>query len=175
MGLALHFHGELKFTNVRNGRERDTKRKKESFPQALAHLQALQNEFFVPPHCQRWFPLKQTRRNRLKLPHQHKCRSASSSHRSMSKIVSQSVLNVGYLAFSTQKCEPNEVERWHWVSRNANQLALNVDSSAQRWKMRENGAQSWFLALSLELLCSYIQLWLFFLLSSLVDNLFGLR
>jgi len=42
MGLALHCHGELKVANGRNGRERDTKRKKESFPQALAHLQALQ-------------------------------------------------------------------------------------------------------------------------------------
>jgi len=31
----------------------DTKRKMEPFPKALAHLQALQNEFFVPPHCQR--------------------------------------------------------------------------------------------------------------------------
>jgi len=52
MGLALHFHGELKLANGRNGRERDTRRKKESFPQALTHLQALQNEFARASHCQ---------------------------------------------------------------------------------------------------------------------------
>jgi len=53
MGLALHCHGELKLKNGRDGRERDTKRKMELFPQALALLQALQNVFFVPPKCQR--------------------------------------------------------------------------------------------------------------------------
>jgi len=42
MGLALHCHGELKLKNGRDGRERDTKRKMELFPQALALLQALQ-------------------------------------------------------------------------------------------------------------------------------------
>ena len=42
MGLALHYHGELKLKNGRDGRERDTKRKMELFPQALALLQALQ-------------------------------------------------------------------------------------------------------------------------------------
>jgi len=31
MGLALHYLGELKLANGRNGRERDTKRKKEPF------------------------------------------------------------------------------------------------------------------------------------------------
>jgi len=41
MGLALHCHGELKLANERDGRERDTKRKMELFPQALALLQAL--------------------------------------------------------------------------------------------------------------------------------------
>jgi len=58
MGLALHCHGELKLASGRNGRERDTKRKMELFPQALALLQALQNVFFVPPNCQRLFPLE---------------------------------------------------------------------------------------------------------------------
>jgi len=45
MGLALHCHGKLKLKNGRDGRdgrERDTKRKMEFFPQALALLQALQ-------------------------------------------------------------------------------------------------------------------------------------
>jgi len=42
MGLALHCHGELKLANERDGRERDTKRKMELFPQALTLLQALQ-------------------------------------------------------------------------------------------------------------------------------------
>ena len=42
MGLALHCHGELKLKNGRDERERDTKRKMELFPQALALLQALQ-------------------------------------------------------------------------------------------------------------------------------------
>jgi len=42
MGLALHCHGELKLKNGRDGREKDTKRKMELFPQALALLQALQ-------------------------------------------------------------------------------------------------------------------------------------
>jgi len=85
LGLALHCHGEIKLTDGRNGRERDTKRKMELFPHALALLQALQNVFFVPPHNQRSIPLKQTKRNRLKLPHQHRCRSLSSPHRSVSK------------------------------------------------------------------------------------------
>ena len=58
MGLALHCHGELKLTNGRNRRERDTKRMMELFLQALAHLQALQNEFSCASHCLRWFPLK---------------------------------------------------------------------------------------------------------------------
>jgi len=57
-GLAFHFHGELKLKNGRNGRERDTRRKKESFPQALTHLQALQNEFARASHCQRSFPFE---------------------------------------------------------------------------------------------------------------------
>jgi len=42
MGLALPCHGELKLANKRDGRERDTKRKMELFPQALTLLQALQ-------------------------------------------------------------------------------------------------------------------------------------
>ena len=42
MGLALHCHGELKLKNGRKGRERDTRRKMELFPRALALLQALQ-------------------------------------------------------------------------------------------------------------------------------------
>jgi len=58
MGLALHCHRELKLANGRNGRERDIKRKMELFPYALTLLQALQNVFFVPPNCQRSFPLK---------------------------------------------------------------------------------------------------------------------
>jgi len=50
IGLALPCYGDLKLTN---GRERDTKRKKESFPQALAHLLSLQNEFAHASHYQR--------------------------------------------------------------------------------------------------------------------------
>jgi len=42
MDLALHCHGELKLTNGRNERERDIKRNKELFPQALTHLQKMQ-------------------------------------------------------------------------------------------------------------------------------------
>jgi len=36
----------------------DTKRKKESFPQTLAHLQALQNEFSHASHVQRYLPFE---------------------------------------------------------------------------------------------------------------------
>jgi len=38
MDLALHCQGELKLANERDRRERDTKRKMELFPQALALL-----------------------------------------------------------------------------------------------------------------------------------------
>jgi len=49
MGLALHCHGELKLTNGIMEEKWDTKWKKKLFPQALAHFQALQNEFLAPP------------------------------------------------------------------------------------------------------------------------------
>jgi len=62
----------------------DTKRK-ESFPQALVHLQALQNEFSRASHCQRCIPLENLEEIDLILPHQHKCRLALSSHRLASK------------------------------------------------------------------------------------------
>jgi len=88
----------------------DTKRKKESFPQALAHLQALQNEFARASHCKRCFLFEQTSRNRLKLSHQHKCCSTLSPYRLASKFASQSALSIGYLALNTQKCEPNGVD-----------------------------------------------------------------
>jgi len=53
MGLALHCHRELKLKNGRDGRERDTKRKMELFPQALALLQALQMCSSCLQKCQR--------------------------------------------------------------------------------------------------------------------------
>jgi len=58
MGFALHCHGKLKLANGRNERQRDIKRKNELLPQALTHLQALQNEFARASYCQRWFPLE---------------------------------------------------------------------------------------------------------------------
>jgi len=58
----------------------DTKRKKESFPQALIHLQALQNVFFVPPHYKRCIPLENPEEIGLIFSHQHKCRLALSPH-----------------------------------------------------------------------------------------------
>jgi len=120
------------------------------------------------PNYQRCIPFEQTRRNMVKLPHQHRCRSALSPHRSTlslhrstSKIVSQLALSVGYLALSVQKCEKNDAQPWI--------LALSAE------KCERNGAQPWILLLSLEMLSSYLQIWLFFLLSSLVDHFFGLR
>ena len=108
MGLALHCHGELKLKNGRNGRERNTKRKMEPFPQALAHLQALQNVFFVPPYCQRWFPLEIPEEIGLILPHQHK-------HRSTFK-----------------KCEPISAQR----PKLRKEWSLALNSGAELWKMR---------------------------------------
>ena len=125
MGLALHCHGELKLANGRNGRERDTRRKKESFPQVLAHLQALQNEFARTSHCQRSFPPRESRRNRFNF--------ATSA---------QVPLNVVPAPLNVQKLRANQ--------------RSTLASGAQRPKNARR------MALSLELLCSSLQFWLFF-------------
>ena len=70
MGLALHCHGELKLKNGRKGRERDTRRKMELFPQALALLQALQMSSSCLQKCQRSFSPRENRRKGANLSHQ---------------------------------------------------------------------------------------------------------
>jgi len=70
MGLALHCHGELKLKNGRKGRERDTRRKMELFPRALALLQALQMCSSCLPKYQRSFSPRENRRKGANLPHQ---------------------------------------------------------------------------------------------------------
>ena len=96
MGLALHCHGDLKLRNRRMEEKGDTKRKKESFPQALPDLQALQNEFSCTFHIQKCLPFEKSIRNRLNLPHQHMCHSTLSLHRSTSNFASQLVLSVDF-------------------------------------------------------------------------------
>jgi len=62
----------------------DTKMKKESFPQALTHLKALQNDFSRASHYQRGIPFDNPEEIGLILPHQHMCSLALSPHRSTS-------------------------------------------------------------------------------------------
>jgi len=70
MGLALHCHGELKLKNGRKGRERDTKRKMELFPQALTLLKALQMCSSCLQNAKDPFSPRENRRKRANLPHQ---------------------------------------------------------------------------------------------------------
>jgi len=72
MGLALHCHGELKLKNGRDGRERDTRRKMELFPRALALLQALQMCSSCLQNAKRCGSLRENRRKRGHLTHQRK-------------------------------------------------------------------------------------------------------
>jgi len=55
MGLALHCRGERKLTNGEMEEERDTKRKKGWFPQALIDLQALPKSVFMFPTAKNSF------------------------------------------------------------------------------------------------------------------------
>ena len=99
-------------------------------------------------NCQRCIPFEKTRRNRLKLPHQHRCRSASFPHHSASKKCESISAKRWLLELSTQKCEKSGAQPWI--------LVLSAG------KCERNGAQPWILALSLEMLSSYLQFWLFF-------------
>ena len=80
-GLALHCHGELKLANERNGRERDTKRKMELFPQALALLQALQMCFRASKMPKNLFPLAKTEQKEPTCHISENWRLAEGSHR----------------------------------------------------------------------------------------------
>jgi len=56
------------------------------------------------PNCQRCIPFEKTRRNRLKLLHQHRCRSALSMHHSTSKKRVSITAQRQLLALSAKKC-----------------------------------------------------------------------
>ena len=81
MGLALHCHGELKLPNERDGRERDTKRKMELFPQALALLQALQICSLCLQNAKDLFPLAKTEEKEPTCHISENVRLAEGSHR----------------------------------------------------------------------------------------------
>jgi len=81
MGLALHCHGELKLANERDGRERDTKRKMELFPQALALLQALQMCSSCLQNAKDPFPLAKTEEKEPTCHISEHWRLAKGSHR----------------------------------------------------------------------------------------------
>jgi len=81
MGLALHCHGELKLKNGRDGRERDTKRKMELFPQALALLQALQMCSSCLQNAKDEFPFAKTEEKGVTWHISEKGRLAEGSHR----------------------------------------------------------------------------------------------
>jgi len=81
MGLALHCHGELKLKNGRDERERDTKRKMELFPQALALLQALQMCSSCLQNAKDPFPLAKTEEKEPTCHISEHWRLAEGSHR----------------------------------------------------------------------------------------------
>jgi len=81
MGLALHCHGELKHANERDGREIDTKRKMELFPQALALLQALQMCSSCLQNAKDEFPLAKTEEKEPTCHISENWRLAEASHR----------------------------------------------------------------------------------------------
>jgi len=81
MGLALHCHGELKLKNGRNGRERNTKRKMELFPQALALLKALQMGSSCLQNAKDPFPLAKTKEKEPTCHISENWRLAEGSHR----------------------------------------------------------------------------------------------
>jgi len=81
MGLALHCLGELKLKNGRKGRERDTKRKMELFPQALALLQALQMCSSCLQNAKDLFPLTKTEEKEPTCHISEHWRLAEGSHR----------------------------------------------------------------------------------------------
>ena len=81
MGLALHCHGELKLKNGRKGRERDTRRKMELFPRALALLQDLQMCSSCLKNTKDSFPLTKTEEKESTCHISEHWRLAEGSHR----------------------------------------------------------------------------------------------
>jgi len=107
MGLALHCHGALKLKNGRDGRERDTKRKMELFPQALALLQALQKCSSCLQNAKDPLPLAKTEEKEPTCHISENRRLAEGSHRQALAI------KQGEIFSSTARRWPAVAPGWH--------------------------------------------------------------
>ena len=88
-----------------------------------------QNEFSCASHCQKSFSLENPKEIGLILPHQHKCRSAPSPHRSVSKKCEPIRAQCWLLALSAQKCEKMalNLEFWRCALENARGMRLSLE------------------------------------------------